>query len=246
MAGAPDDLVDEASRPRAPVNRCGSTSPRTARSSCGRAASVRSILRTRQRASGSRLVERSGLGRVSFDLAVEDGAPSLSAVILPCRRPARAIVAQSPRPSRGLRDHGRMACRGDGRMARAARLPLCRSHPRVMRTAIWLLLLQASLGAFDTLYYHEYRLKLAHSVHTRVELRLHASRDFAYAIIIGSLGFRDLARRLRLGPAGAPPRRDLHHALGFHRGRQDPPAAGGRAGDARRSWASSTERFWPS
>ena len=58
-----------------------------------------------------------------------------------------------------------------------------------MNTAIWLLLLQASLGAFDTLYYHEYRLKLAHAAHSRVELRLHASRDFAYAIIIGSLGF---------------------------------------------------------
>jgi hypothetical protein len=58
-----------------------------------------------------------------------------------------------------------------------------------MRTAIWLLLVQASLGAFDTLYYHEYRLRLAHSAHTRMELRLHASRDFAYAIIIGSLGF---------------------------------------------------------
>ena len=58
-----------------------------------------------------------------------------------------------------------------------------------MRTAIWLLLLQASLGAFDTLYYHEYRLQLAHSSHTRLELRLHAARDFAYAIIIGSLGF---------------------------------------------------------
>ena len=58
-----------------------------------------------------------------------------------------------------------------------------------MRTAIWLLLLQASLGAFDTLYYHEYRLKLADGLHTKVELRLHASRDFAYAIIIGSLGF---------------------------------------------------------
>jgi hypothetical protein len=58
-----------------------------------------------------------------------------------------------------------------------------------MRTAIWLLLIQASLGAFDTLYYHEYRLKLPHSGHTRVELRLHAARDFAYAIIIGSLGF---------------------------------------------------------
>jgi hypothetical protein len=58
-----------------------------------------------------------------------------------------------------------------------------------MTTAIWLLLLQASLGAFDTLYYHEYRLKLAQGVHTRMELRLHAARDFAYAIIIGSLGF---------------------------------------------------------
>jgi hypothetical protein len=33
-----------------------------------------SILRTRQRAKGSRIVERSGLGRVSFDLAVKDGA----------------------------------------------------------------------------------------------------------------------------------------------------------------------------
>jgi hypothetical protein len=58
-----------------------------------------------------------------------------------------------------------------------------------MRTAIWLLLAQASLGAFDTLYYHEYRLKLPHGAHTRRELRLHAARDFAYAIIIGSLGF---------------------------------------------------------
>lgn len=34
----------------------------------------RSVLRTRQRASGSRLVERSGFGRISFDLAIEDGA----------------------------------------------------------------------------------------------------------------------------------------------------------------------------
>jgi hypothetical protein len=33
-----------------------------------------SVLRTRQRASGAHLVERSGLGRVSFHLAVEDGA----------------------------------------------------------------------------------------------------------------------------------------------------------------------------
>jgi hypothetical protein len=33
-----------------------------------------SLLRTRQHAGGSRLVERSGLGRIAFDLAVDDGA----------------------------------------------------------------------------------------------------------------------------------------------------------------------------
>src|SRR5215510_5143098 len=97
--------------------------------------------------------------------------------------------AESSRRCRGLSYDGRMECRREGQMAWADGLPLCWDHSRGMRTAIWLLLLQASLGAFDTLYYHEYRLKLAHSVHTRVELRLHASRDFAYAIIIGSLGF---------------------------------------------------------
>lgn len=58
-----------------------------------------------------------------------------------------------------------------------------------MDIAIWLLLIQASLGAFDTLYYHEYKLKLPHGDHTQLELKLHATRDFAYAIIIGSLGF---------------------------------------------------------
>ncbi len=58
-----------------------------------------------------------------------------------------------------------------------------------MHIAIWLLLVQASLGAFDTLYYHEYKLKLAHGDHTSIELRLHAVRDFAYAVIIGTLGF---------------------------------------------------------
>ena len=58
-----------------------------------------------------------------------------------------------------------------------------------MNIAIWLLLVQATLGAFDTLYYHEYKLRLAHGDHTHLELRLHAARDFAYAIIIGTLGW---------------------------------------------------------
>lgn len=58
-----------------------------------------------------------------------------------------------------------------------------------MNIAIWILLVQASLGAFDTLYYHEYKLRLPHGDHTKTELRLHATRDFAYTVIIGSLGW---------------------------------------------------------
>lgn len=58
-----------------------------------------------------------------------------------------------------------------------------------MNVAIWVLMVQASLGAFDTLYYHEYKLRLPHGDHTAHELRLHALRDFIYAIIIGSLAW---------------------------------------------------------
>lgn len=58
-----------------------------------------------------------------------------------------------------------------------------------MNAAIWILMVQACLGAFDTLYYHEYKLRLTHDHANATELYLHASRDFAYAIIIGTLGF---------------------------------------------------------
>jgi len=58
-----------------------------------------------------------------------------------------------------------------------------------MNVAIWILMVQASLGAFDTLYFHEYKLKLPHGDHSGVELRLHATRDFLYALIIGSLAW---------------------------------------------------------
>jgi hypothetical protein len=71
-----------------------------------------------------------------------------------------------------------------------------------MSVAIWLLFVQALLGAFDTLYYHEYRLCLAHGHSTTTELRLHAARDFAYAIIIGSLGFLTWNGRLAWMLAG--------------------------------------------
>jgi hypothetical protein len=59
-----------------------------------------------------------------------------------------------------------------------------------MKTALLLLILQGILGAFDTLYYHEYRLRLPSAFAARKELKLHAARDFIYAIIFGSLAWR--------------------------------------------------------
>jgi hypothetical protein len=46
----------------------------------------------------------------------------------------------------------------------------------------------ACLGAFDTLYYHEWRARLpAMGRLARSELQLHAARDFIYAILFGTL-----------------------------------------------------------
>jgi hypothetical protein len=58
-----------------------------------------------------------------------------------------------------------------------------------MITALEVLLLMGMLGAFDTLYYHEWRLQLPQTPSARRELRLHATRDFAYAIVFGSLSW---------------------------------------------------------
>jgi len=57
-----------------------------------------------------------------------------------------------------------------------------------MTAVLWLLLVQGLMGAFDTLYYHEWRARLpAGGTQTRDELRLHAVRDFVYALIFASL-----------------------------------------------------------
>jgi hypothetical protein len=54
--------------------------------------------------------------------------------------------------------------------------------------ALWLLAIQGVLGAFDTLYYHEWRARLpAAGPSARVELGLHAARDFIYAIVFATL-----------------------------------------------------------
>jgi hypothetical protein len=57
-----------------------------------------------------------------------------------------------------------------------------------MNAALWLMAVQGLLGAFDTLYYHELRAKLpAMAPSAGIELRLHATRDFIYAILFLTL-----------------------------------------------------------
>ena len=58
-----------------------------------------------------------------------------------------------------------------------------------MNTVLWIALLQGAMGAFDTLYYHEWKLRLPSQMTAAKELRLHAARDFAYALLFFSLGW---------------------------------------------------------
>jgi hypothetical protein len=54
--------------------------------------------------------------------------------------------------------------------------------------ALWLLAIQGVIGAFDTLYYHEWRARLpARGAQAASELKLHAARDFFYAVLFGTL-----------------------------------------------------------
>ncbi|HEX2772369.1 MAG TPA: hypothetical protein VHN18_08065 [Micromonosporaceae bacterium] len=57
-----------------------------------------------------------------------------------------------------------------------------------MDKVLWLLALLGVLGAFDTLYFHEYKGRLpARLPGLRPELKLHAVRDFIYVVVFGSL-----------------------------------------------------------
>ena len=57
-----------------------------------------------------------------------------------------------------------------------------------MIVALWLLAIQGVIGAFDTIYYHEWRARLpARGKHAASELKLHAARDFFYAVLFGTL-----------------------------------------------------------
>ena len=57
-----------------------------------------------------------------------------------------------------------------------------------MNSVLVLMAVQGALGAFDTVYYHEYRARLvAGGARTRPELWLHAVRDLVYAILFSTL-----------------------------------------------------------
>jgi hypothetical protein len=57
-----------------------------------------------------------------------------------------------------------------------------------MTAALWILAVQGVIGAFDTAYYHEWKARLpARGRLAAAELRLHAARDFFYAIIFATL-----------------------------------------------------------
>jgi len=57
-----------------------------------------------------------------------------------------------------------------------------------MTIALWLLAIQGVIGAFDTLYYHEWRAQLpARGRKAASELKLHAARDFFYGVLFGTL-----------------------------------------------------------
>ncbi len=58
-----------------------------------------------------------------------------------------------------------------------------------MMPALYVLLVLGTLGAFDTIYYHEWRLRLPYTPSAAPELRLHALRDFSYTILFGSLAW---------------------------------------------------------
>lgn len=57
-----------------------------------------------------------------------------------------------------------------------------------MTVALWLLALQGVIGAFDTLYYHEWRARLpARGTRAASELKLHAARDLFYGVLFATL-----------------------------------------------------------
>ena len=58
-----------------------------------------------------------------------------------------------------------------------------------MRTALLILLAQGAIGAFDTLWFHEWRGRLPSRAEARLELSLHAARDFVYTVLFATFAW---------------------------------------------------------
>ena len=101
-----------------------------------------------------------------------------------------------------------------------------------MIRALQVLLLLGALGGLDTLYYHEWKLRLPRVPTARRELRLHAARDFAYAIVFGSLAWATWNGILVWPLAGILLFEIVITLTRFYRGRSNAQAAGWRAGHA--------------
>jgi hypothetical protein len=57
-----------------------------------------------------------------------------------------------------------------------------------MKIALWLLGIHGVIGAFDTIYYHEWRARLpARGKQAASELKLHAARDLFYGVLFATL-----------------------------------------------------------
>ena len=112
-------------------------------------------------------------------------------------------------------------------------------------TALCLLAAQGAFGAFDTLYYHEWRARLpAGGAQTRPELLLHAVRDMVYALLFGLLPALPRAGRLGRASRGARRLRDRDHPRrlpgGGHACARPSAARSPASAPPTRSWRSST------
>ena len=58
-----------------------------------------------------------------------------------------------------------------------------------MIIALYLLIVQGTFGAFDTLWYHEWVSKLPANPEAKMELRLHPFRSFIYGIIFVTIAW---------------------------------------------------------
>ena len=61
----------------------------------------------------------------------------------------------------------------------------------MLETAFILLILQGCMGAFDTLYHHEFKLNLPWQSTAKTELLIHAIRNFFYIIVFFSLAWTE-------------------------------------------------------